>query len=466
MDTTPPYSDDSIDFADLLRRLRRGLPQTLGLGLLGLVIATLAYFVFSPILPITTSTRVVFGYKGYERGEYPDRSKFNADDLRSPDIITEAINKLQLASTDEMQSKIGAALTIEGIIPPNVVKERDRLRAAGQSPAAYIPDEYIVTLSLPRQFPLDRGQRDKLVIELVTAYRNKFQRTYAALPLTFGNMQGSLHDSDYFEYENVFTAEIQNITTYLDQQADQARTFRSPTTNLSFADLTKQVQLFRSINLNQALGLIRVNNASKDRKLALVRLDYMLETLEDQERIAIEEDKANKEYLEGTQARTQNYVLGVKSQAQQRTDAPILDQGLVDSLLANDAYNFLVRKALDGTIKLKRIQAEQSRLKERRKEMETALSANIANDSVVTAQIDSSIKSLISNYDQVVANVRKTHADYVSQQFGNAIRISDDVLTEGKLRPTLMACGMGLFLGIALGMGLSLLKSEGQGAKG
>ena len=459
METSPPPDlDDSIDFADLWRRLRRGLPLTLGLALLGLAIAAVLYLAARPFTSATTSTRVVFAFKGYELGEYPDHSKFNADDLRAPDLVATAIKRLQLDSNEEFQSKIRAGLTIEGIISPNVIKERDRLRATGQIQPAFIPDEYHVLLTLPERFPLERKQREALVREIVTAYRDKFQRTYADLPLTFGNVMESLRDNDLFEYDAVFTAEIQNITTYLDQQAEQAKTFRAATTNLSFGDLIKLTQLFRSVNLNQTLGLIRVNNASKDRKMALVRLDYMLKTLEDQERIAIEEDKASKEYLDGTQARTQNYVLGVKSHAQQpRTDSPMLDQGLVDSLLANDAYNFLVRKALDATLKLKRIQAEQTRLKERRKEMEAALNDALMSDPAITTQIERSLKPLIANYDQLIVNIRKTYADYVSQQFGNAVRLSNEVQTESYLRPTIMASGIGLLLGLVCGTGLSLL---------
>ena len=456
--TSPHYSEDSVDFDDLLHRLRRGLPLTLGLALLGLTVAVVLYLAARPFTSATMSTRVVFAFKSYEQGEYPDHSKFNADDLRAPDLVATAIKRLQLEATDEFQGKIRAALTIEGIIPPNVIKERDRLRLAGQAQAAYIPDEYLVVLSLPERFPLDKKQREALLREIVTAYRDKFQRTYADLPLTFGNVMESLRDNDLFEYDAVFTAEMQNITTYLEQQAEQAKTFRSATTNLSFGDLIKLAQLFRGVNLNQTLGLIRVNNASKDRKMALVRLDYMLKTLEDQERVAIEEDKAGKEYLEGAQTHSQNYVLGVKSHVQQQhPDSPVLDQGLVDSLLANDAYNFLVRKALDATLKLKRIQAEQARLKERRKEMDAALTDALMSDPAITAQIEKSLKSLITNYDQLIGNIRKTYADYVSQQFNNAIRLSAEVQTEGYLRPTAIAAGVGLLLGLACGMGLSLL---------
>lgn len=61
-----PYDDDAIDFAELFRRLRRGTPLTLGLACLGLAIAAAAYSVAGAFLTVTTATRVVFSFPGFE----------------------------------------------------------------------------------------------------------------------------------------------------------------------------------------------------------------------------------------------------------------------------------------------------------------------------------------------------------------------------------------------------------------
>ena len=126
----PFHEDDSIDFAELFARLKRGLPLTLGLASLGLAIAATAYFVTGSFLTVTTSTRVVFSFSGFEKGEYPDKSKFSPDDLRSPEIVAEALKRKGMEATDENQSKVRAALSIEGIIPDSIIKERDKLRAS------------------------------------------------------------------------------------------------------------------------------------------------------------------------------------------------------------------------------------------------------------------------------------------------------------------------------------------------
>lgn len=450
--------DDTIDLRELAHRLWRGLPQSLGLAALGLAIAALAYFAAGPHLIATTSTRVVFSFPGYERGEYPDKSKFQPDDLRSPEVVSEALKRQGLSSTEEFQSRVRAALTIEGIIPPNLVKERDRLRAAGQTPPRYVPDEYKVTLSLPRKFPLAPRQRELLLNEIVSVYRENFHRTYAELPLGFGNAFETLKGADFFEYELILGQELQSINSYLGLQLENAKTFRSPTTNMSYSDLMKQAQLFAQIRLNETLGLIRQNGLSKNRATAMVKMDYYLRTLEDQETKAVEEEKVIQDLLTKTQQRGQEYVLGVKTQAAQpRGDQPILDQGLIDSLLANDAYNFLVREALAAGRRVKNIQAEKAVLLDRRRNMEAFIKGDPVDQSAVTQQVQASLNDLEAGYNSLVENIRRTHKDFQRQSFGDAVSISMQARTESLYLALAKAGIVGLAIGGALGVGLSLL---------
>lgn len=471
----PVADDDLIDFAELFSRLRRGLPLILGLAALGLAVAAIAYAIAGPFLLVQTTSRVVFSFPGYEKGLYPDQSKFLADDLRAPEIILEALRGEGLETSDGFQSQIRSALTVEGIIPASVVKERDRLRAAGQTPPPYLPDEYQVTLSLPRKFPLTLRQRELLLNHIVRAYRERFIRTYVSTPLDFGNAFETLKDADFFEYELILNTEVQNILSYLNQQLDPSQTanagtaaksFRSKTTNLSFSDLIKQTQLFSQIRLNETLGLIRQNGLSKNRNVAMVKMDYYLRILEDQELKATEEEKVVQDLLAKTRERGEGYVLGVKTQAvQSRPDTPLIDQGLINSLLANDAYNLLVREALKAGLKVKGIQAEKAVLLERRKNMLAFLQGNPIDQTAVTEQVQKSLAGVEAAYHTLINNIRRTHEDYERQQFADAVRVSMQATTGSFYRSMALAGIAGLGIGAALGVGLSLLGIGFAGAR-
>ncbi|MEO6003578.1 MAG: hypothetical protein ABIZ04_05540 [Opitutus sp.] len=477
--SSPPMQieEDSVDLTELLRRLRNGLPFTLGTTLLGFVIAAVIALLLAMAQPVTTTTRVVFGFPGFERGEYPDRSKFQPDDLRAPSVIAEALRRQGLNTSSEFQGQIRGAIGVEGIIPPNIVKERDRQRAAGQTPAPYVPDEYTITLSLRRSSSLAPDQRERLLKEVVSVYSENFNRTYGHTPLAFGTAFETLRTADFPEYEIIFTSEIENIKAYLADQIGQepttqtnvtprakgAASFRSQRTNFSFKDLLEQTNLFSQIQLNETLGLIHENGLSRNRTTAMMKMNYYLRLLEEREEQALEDEKVVRDLLAQSQARAQNVVLGVKSQAAQpRNDSTVLDQNLIDSLLANDAYNFLIRRALDAGLQVKRIQAEKNQLLHLRDNMKSFLQSASTDQSIVTSQVEASLKNLERNYSKLIENIRSTHADYVRQEFGNAIRLSEQIRTAGVLRPTVTAAVVGAILGLALGLGLSLLNLVGS----
>jgi len=467
---TPDYlPDDTIDLRELFFRWWRGFYQIVGLGLLGLSITAAGVALFGQFQKADTSTRVMFSFPGFERGEYPDRSKFQADDLRAPAIVAEAMRRLGLDTSDDAQSKIRNALSIEGIIPDSVVKTRDRLRAAGQIPPAYTPDEYTLTLTLARNAPLSQAQRAHLLTEIVNVFHENFQRTYGQLPIAFGTAFETLRGADLPEYEIVFNAEINNLSTYLNDQIETAKSFRSPTTNMSFKDLLEQVNLFSQLQLNEVLGVIHENGLARSRQTAILKMDYYLKQLGYQEQRALQEEKVVRDLLEQAQARDQNYVLGVKSQALARNpgQAPILDQGLIDSLMANDSYNFLIHRALDAGLNVKRIQADKVRLTELRDNLQSFVKSAPTDQSVVMEQAQKSLAALETAYTRLVTNVRKTYRDFADQEYGHAIQISAAVRTTSLLKSLAMAGIVGAFLGAAFGSGLSLLGVYlGKGAKG
>lgn len=453
-----PYEDDKIDFAELFGRLKHQLQLIAGLAAMGLAIGAVGYFTSAQYAEQIISTRVVFSFPGFEKGEYPDKSKFQADDLRSPEIIAEALMRKGVTATEAIQGKVRAGISVQGIIPDNIVKERDKLRASGQTPKLYMPDEYNLTLALPRSVALTTAQRESLLREILTVYQEKFARTYVALPLNFGKAFEALSDSDYLDYEVVLAQENQNIGSFLSQMVEQAKTFRSPRTNLSFNDLLKQAQFFSQIRLNETLGLIRENGLSLDRKLALLKFDYYLKTLSEDENRAAEEEKVVQALLKQSQERMQNYVLGIKSQTgAQRSDGTVIDQGLVDSLLANDANNFLVRESLKASLKTRRIQSDKAILQDRRKNITDFIASGAIQKNEVLEQFQKSLDKLKATYNKLVTDTRLTYQDYQQQYYGNAVQISMQPITASFYRGLAVAGAAGMCTGLALGVGLALL---------
>lgn len=457
MDSASPDTDDAIDFAELAVRLRRGYVMTLGLALLGLAIGLSLGLALTWQQPVASTLRVTFGFPGFEGGTYPNGSKFHPDDVRAPDIVNEAIKRLGLrVEGTDLASKIRGAISVSGLVSPAIIKERDRLRAAGQSLPAYIPDEYEVALSLPRNFPVDVRQRELLLSEIINVYLEKFRRTYVELPPEFGNAFTSLRNADFVEYELILTKEAQSLSALLQQQIEKAKLFRSSTNQLSFQDLLKQTELFTQIRLNDVLGLIYINGLSKDREYALIKMDYYMRTLEDQEQRLTREAEVVTNLLTKTQERSQNYVLATKAQQPQGAQ-PMLDQGFIDTLLANDAYNFLVRRALEAGLAVKRVQSDIAQLEGRRQRMESFTKGEIKDQAAAIANTQKALVELEIAYQELLSKVRATLDDYSRQEFADAIRVSMQAKTQAIFFNLLVGGVLGGGIGLALGLGVSLV---------
>lgn len=456
--TTNPHPDDSLDLTELFARLRRGLILTFGLALLGLTAGILVTVISARRQSAVSTLRVTFGFPGFEHGTYPNGIKFQPDDVRAPDVINEAINRLglQIEGTG-LASKIRGAISVSGLVSPNIIKERDRLRAAGQNLPVYIPDEYEISLSLPRAFPVDTRQRELLLAEIINVYLEKFRRTHVELPLEFGNVFTSLKNADFVEYELILTKETQSLGSFLKQQIEKAKQFRSSTNQLSFQDLLKQADFFTQIRLNDVLGLIYINGLSKDREYSLVKMDYYMRTLEDQEKRLTQEAEVVTNLLTKTQERAQNYVLATKAQQPQGVQ-PMLDQGFIDTLLANDAYNYLVREALKSGLAVKRVQSEISQLAERRQRMKSFAKGELKDQASAIASTQKALVELETAYQELLAKVRTTLDDYARQEYADAIRISMQAKTPTLLGSLFLGAVVGLVAGSALGLGLSLLR--------
>lgn len=439
-------------------RLAKGAMQMGTFILLGLLIGAGAAYLNQSKNPAVTAAHVRLSFPGLERGEYPDKSSFQPDDLRRPELIALALKQQGLASTPEMVATVHDALSIEGLVSLQIEGDRDRTRGTGQPVQLFTPDEYAIRITPSTALGLNAAQRAGLLEGIVATYRSSFRNTYGELPANMGQAFKRLKAADLVEYELILNTEVKSISSFLTEQLKQAKSFRSTSTGLSYKDLIEQTELFAQIQLNETLGLIREYGLSRDRQLAMLKMQNELRLIGEREHLALAQEALVKDLLALTQVRSQDYVLGVTTDAAQtRSTAPLIDRGMVDSLLANDAKNFLVRQAMEAGLRVAEAQSDKLKITEMRDSMRTFVESNQANQTAAMTMVETAISSLEKNYDQLIDSIRKSQADFAQQNFGEAIRISRAPYTSSMLRPLAISGFFGAFFGFAFGAGLSLL---------
>jgi len=452
-------NSDYIDLKAITSKLFLSIPQALAFSLIGLVIFSVIFLGYTNFSRVSTTTRIVFSFKGSSNGIYPDKSKFSYQDLITSDVIYIALKSEQFNMTEDFQNKIKESLSIEGIITPEQIKSRDRLIALGQNIPIIIPDEYNLTLNLPRNFPLSLDQRKHLLNSIVNSYKTKFERTYAVPPIALGNLSETLKSADYDDFERILADNSFRIESYLIDLNKDAGTFRSARTKLSFGDLINENKDFNQIYRNKTLGLIHEGNLARDRKSALIKLDYQIYELSNLEQLQAEEELTAREFLNDAANHNSNYILGVKSQIVENhsSNNPILDQGLIDSIIANDTYSYMIKKALEASLKLKGTRVEKNIIIQKRKEMDSALKSIYTEDIELNTKAAKSIKELLKAYDILVSDIKDTYTDYAAQEYSDAVRLSAPIENASFWNALLLPALAGLIIGGCLGMGLSLL---------
>jgi hypothetical protein len=104
------------------------------------------------------------------------------------------------------------------------------------------------------------------------------------------------------------------------------------------------------------------------------------------------------------------------------------------------------------------VQADKGLILEQIENLKSFSKENFADQSAIVTEVLKSAGTLEAAYQELVSSIKKTHADFSRQEFSDAIRVSDSILTAGLgVRPLLVPMVVGLFLGFAAGAGLSLL---------
>lgn len=442
--------EPEIDVGALRSRLLNFLPLILGLSLVGVVVGATIAWTRVDSATQEVAVRVTLAFPGIERGEYPDGSKFQPTDLIAPDLLREK------AGTGEDVAKaadLARGLTVAPIIPANVVHDRERLRALGQEPPPYTATEYEIILSMPAGSRLGLAQRRLALNNLVAKFQAQLLRFGSEIPSEAAVPFSEFATKDFYEYESALRQRIRSLHDFLTSLQERARGYRSPHTGLSFGDLAGMFEGFEQTDLTGLLSYIDFDAPTADKTSALRKLGYQLQAAEAEEDRLSHEKEAVEALLSRAQARSQSYVLTAKAQSE--TAQPVLSENMLAALVANDSYNFLIRRALDAALRVEAARARQTALQALRQRLQDFQEPEAAQVARVRADLGQRLTTLEASYRRLLDSLQTTHRDYASQQFADAVRITAQPAESSAGKIIGYSAVGGWVLGALLGVGLA-----------
>ena len=226
-------------------------------------------------------------------GRNLDGEVFDVYEIASPTVIAEALKSLDgNYSVDSIRSKI----KIIPVIPDTETKIREAKEKDGEE-YVYNPDIYRVTFEGNHNFS-DTQVRDILdaVVEnYLSFYNEKYLHLATLSEIDYGMENGSF---DYIEQAEILQNNIQSTLSTLSSYSNTNSSYRSPSTGLTFKDLSQEFTYLRDFTMPLIFSEIYTGQVTKNKQLLLDKYtekkeQYQLEGKNFGDKAKIAEDRMN-----------------------------------------------------------------------------------------------------------------------------------------------------------------------------
>lgn len=248
-------------------------------ALLGLVVVGVDY-----VAGKSSYARAVisFQYEGIEDGLDPNGAAFDVNKIKSPAVIEEALNALNITEYDV--EEIRENIAIEGVIPEDAVERITVIKEMALEDVSnyekildvsYFPSQYIVYLY--KDFGMSGSETALILNAILESYREYFLDTYAnteVLTVT-GNLI-DYTDYDYAEALDMLGTQIEIMQDYVTERREQAPEFRSSATGLSFGDIATALDTVDGIDMANLNSYIESHTLTKDRERQIEYYEYKI----------------------------------------------------------------------------------------------------------------------------------------------------------------------------------------------
>ncbi len=264
----------------------------------GLILGFNVFRYSSNLTPV--ETLVSFTYSGIEKGRNPDGSDFDCMTLKSPLIISQALDELNMEQ--DLLENIRADITVSPMIPTDTI---DRMTAyksiyenaasGALSAAQEMLDETWYSTKFKVSFDYDntdlsRSEAALVLNTMMDCYREYFFKEYGyneALGNSISNLDYT--EYDYAEAIDMFKDTLNKLNRYVNSlAADDTTRFRSNDTGLTFADLRSSIASVQDLDLDIISSFISVNNVTKDKDRLMAYYKYRIENITRSKKIASE----------------------------------------------------------------------------------------------------------------------------------------------------------------------------------
>lgn len=221
----------------------------------------------------TNYITLTLNYANARKGLTPTGGRFNIAELKSDEVLQNALNYLgdDSLSVEDIKDRI----TINAKVPMSSI-DKAKNAIANNTSYTYCPTEFEIYYDQGSK--LERGNTYALLNALASAYKDYFTVNYSEKNTILDySIEDGLAKYDYGEQCQIMSDKVTAMLRYLDKYSSESNTFRSKSTGYSYSNLVSMLLNIRDVNLEKLEAYITQNGISEDKPSFLRKQDYNVE---------------------------------------------------------------------------------------------------------------------------------------------------------------------------------------------
>lgn len=390
---------------------------------------------------------MAFQYSGIERHLNPDGSKFDPYQVVSPYILNEVIQILELEGKVSA-NKIRSLVTMEPIIPREVISKQEyALEKEGDS-YVYYPSEYILSLKVSQKSNLDTEMAKQIVNQIIMSYQSYFSETYLTQKPVINKISGvNFEKYDYSDVATVLHSQVTEIKQFSSALSAVDSGFRSKQTWQSFSDLVEMADLIDDINLNRLDANISAYKLTKDKDKLVMFYEYVIKELEFQKAKYNAETVVTKEMLSSIEDSSNKVLSGLTGES--------TDQ--------SSYFNDLILKTASTSVNASSIQEQIDYYLREVQELKSETTILSGSKSEKLTTVENSIVNISNELKELLILTKKTTDEFYEQYTTKSFYALSPAEVYSSVKMTLnIAIGgiLGLMVGIFIAFFRAYWKKE------
>ncbi|MBY0279292.1 ELKS/Rab6-interacting/CAST family protein [Candidatus Binatia bacterium] len=362
---------------------------------------------------------IALGFRGIERHEYPSGRAFTVEDIRSPKVLTRALDDVGVAPAEVDLQAMYRGIDLVPIVPASVIERWKKQDREGAKREEFLPNEFALGVSADE---LDEGQRVRLLYAIVKAYQEQVKYEQQA-----EQQRVSPNDVpparlavlyDYWDIPLLLRARADDISSRLQVLIRESQNFRDSEANLSFLEVDRELDLWRETRLETLAAVVHRERLVKDPEAMRRRLEEREANLEIDLRKTNAEVESMAKLLEVV-GQPQPVLAG---QAARREGTPLLDTDALQTILRSDYIGPVVQRAMH----LQQVAAATAAAKER---VQHELVLLTKGDAPVTGTPPAAFEELVvqvaGDLDRIVQRYVKVLDAYLDASLARVVTLRD-----------------------------------------